>query len=364
MLKNTPDAYGAISKTIHWGMALLVLLTLSLGLYMTGVEDLSIKLTLYNRHKSLGVLILTLVLTRIGWHLYSKRPQLLPAPPLEKAAAKGAHLALYGLLLAMPLVGWMMSSAAGREVRFFELFALPNLTTQNETLANLLFEVHEWGAWTLLALILLHAAAAFKHHLFNRDATLRRMLPVILALAATPALAQQDVPMWKPVRQESQVMFSQDGGPRIPVVSWKIDAAFDPEQLERSHFYLYADLHHAFMSREALENPQIRQGIDIATAFRSDRLQGDVFTLKSKGFERDVSGVFIMDAELSMNGMVKPMKIPFSAEVSSYFDLPKIVFAGETAFAPGPFASKKMPAPSGVGMIGLTFNIPSVPGIE
>lgn len=115
LLKNTSTRYGVITKTFHWVMALLVILMLMLGLYMTDVTEMATKLMLYNRHKSLGVLVLLLAMGRIGWHLYSRRPDFVASlKSYEKAGAHVLHMLLYVCMVGMPLSGWLMSSAAGR----------------------------------------------------------------------------------------------------------------------------------------------------------------------------------------------------------------------------------------------------------
>lgn len=178
MLKNTPDKYGAVTKALHWVTAPLILGMLGVGLYMTGLDDLGQKLVLYPLHKSVGVCVLVLVLLRIVWHLYSKKPPL-PASlkAWEKAAALAVHLLLYVCLVGMPLSGWLLSSAAGRTVSVFNMFKLPDLVGQNENLADIFGETHEILGWTLIGLIIVHVFGALKHRFIDKDKTLQRMLP-------------------------------------------------------------------------------------------------------------------------------------------------------------------------------------------
>ena len=110
--KNTPFAYGAVTKAFHWIMALTIIAMLVVGFFMGGVEDLTTKLTLYGLHKSVGVTVLTLAVLRILWHIWSKKPPYVESlKPWEKAAAHFLHLCLYGAMIGMPLSGWLMSSA-------------------------------------------------------------------------------------------------------------------------------------------------------------------------------------------------------------------------------------------------------------
>ena len=179
MLKNTLARYGAFTKTIHWATAILVIGMLCAGLYMTGMDAGLEKLKLYNLHKSIGVAILALVVLRILWHAWSKPPAFVASlKPWEKRAAKTVHFLLYCCLLAMPLSGWVMSSAAGRPVQFFGLFTLPDLVPHDHEGIRIFFhDAHAYIGWFLIFLIFMHVAAALKHHVIDKDPTLRRMLP-------------------------------------------------------------------------------------------------------------------------------------------------------------------------------------------
>lgn len=176
--KNTPVSYGVVTKTFHWVIALAIIMMLVIGFRMGGIENLADKIWVYGIHKSIGITILTLAVLRILWHIYSKKPPYVASlTPVERMAAHFLHFCLYAAMLAMPLSGWIMSSAAGRAVSFFGLFMLPDLVEKNEDLASLMRNVHFYLAWLLIAGIVVHFAAALKHHFITRDATLKRMLP-------------------------------------------------------------------------------------------------------------------------------------------------------------------------------------------
>ncbi|MDD9899734.1 MAG: cytochrome b [Alphaproteobacteria bacterium] len=177
MLKNSAARYGSVTKALHWFSAVLVFCLLAIGLTM-GDAPLADRIRLYNLHKSLGILVLALSLSRVVWHIFSKKPALVASlKPYEKKAAHVAHVLLYAALLGMPMSGWLMSSAHGRSVSFFGLFQLPDFVTQNPALAERLETVHETMAYALMAMIALHVVAAIKHHVIDKDNTLRRMLP-------------------------------------------------------------------------------------------------------------------------------------------------------------------------------------------
>lgn len=180
--KNSPSAFGAVTKTFHWLMALLVVTLICVGLYFTSMPNtpdvFPLKIKLVSLHKSVGILVLTLVTLRIVWHIYTRTPDFVGGmKPWERMAARASHLFLYFAMITMPLSGWIFSSAAGRPVSFFKLFTLPDLVGKNHAVKEALETYHVTLAWVLIAVIALHAAAALKHHFISKDSTLRRMLP-------------------------------------------------------------------------------------------------------------------------------------------------------------------------------------------
>ena len=175
-IKNTEEHFGLISIVFHWVMALLLIGMVILGLYMTGVPISAQKLKLYRWHKEFGILILMLVIVRITWRLSAVNPSLAALPTWEKLAARTVHWLFYLFMFALPISGWLITSAAGLPVSFFGLFLLPNLIPADENSRLLLEGVHEWLAYGLIATFCLHVAAALKHHFINKDDILRRMI--------------------------------------------------------------------------------------------------------------------------------------------------------------------------------------------
>jgi len=175
-LKNTSETYGLIAKAFHWPMAIIMLGLLLLGLYMEGLDPSPDKYELYGLHKSFGLLILWMVGLRLIWRFYTK----LPEPHenhqrWERVLAKIAHFLLYVSMIGMPLTGWLMSSAGGHPVGFFGI-SMPSLMEKNEDFGKLMNETHSILAFTLVGVILLHAAGAMKHHFIDHDNTLKRMM--------------------------------------------------------------------------------------------------------------------------------------------------------------------------------------------
>lgn len=177
-IKSHKTEFGSVTKGIHWLMAALIISVFSIGWYMDFLPLGMEKLEWISRHKSLGVTVLALVIVRMIWRLSEATPVALGKNKLERLAAKAGHLGLYLLMIAMPLTGWMMSSAANFPVSVFGLFTLPNLVAPSQGLFETLRTVHWALSWTIAGLVGVHVLAALKHHFIERDATLVRMLPV------------------------------------------------------------------------------------------------------------------------------------------------------------------------------------------
>ncbi len=178
-LRNTANAYGLISQLFHWLTVVLVVVQFTWAWRIQQLGPFSrARFELVNEHKALGITLLALVLARLLWRLFN-RPPPLPSTmaPWERWAANATHWLLYALLIALPLTGWMMSSAAGYGVQWFGLFRLPDLVAQNQDLLDRLQVLHALLAAALAALVAGHVLAALRHHFWKRDDVLRRMLP-------------------------------------------------------------------------------------------------------------------------------------------------------------------------------------------
>lgn len=162
---------------LHWLLALLILASLGLGLYMTGLSFSPTRLRLYNWHKWLGMVVLTLSAARLLWRLSHQPPADLPMPAWQSRVAHGAHGALYVLFFAVPLSGWAYSSAAGFPIVLFGVLPLPDWVSVNRELSESLKPLHHWLAYGLGGVVALHVAGALKHRLIDRDQVLQRMLP-------------------------------------------------------------------------------------------------------------------------------------------------------------------------------------------
>ena len=170
--------YGAMAQGLHWVIAALIVTQFVLA---SMADDLPIgmhKLALLARHKSVGMTVLMLAVIRLAWRLFHKPPALPSAMKnYEVALAKITHVLFYVLLFAVPVTGWLMSSAKGYTVSWFNLFSWPNLIPKDEAAFKILRSRHEMVATILFWVAILHILAALKHHFVNKDDVLKRMLP-------------------------------------------------------------------------------------------------------------------------------------------------------------------------------------------
>jgi cytochrome b561 len=170
--------YGAVSQLLHWTVAALIVVQFALAWSAEDLPNGLHKLALLARHKSFGMTILMLAILRLLWRLTHAAPALPDGMPrLQRLGARVTHVALYALLFVMPLTGWMMSSAKNYAVSWFGLFTWPNLVGKNEAAFNFLRATHDALSNLLFAVVVLHILAALKHHFWNRDDVLVRMLP-------------------------------------------------------------------------------------------------------------------------------------------------------------------------------------------
>lgn len=177
---------------LHWVLALAIFICLGVGLYMTGLPLSMERLKLFNWHKWAGIVILVLSALRLVWRLIRRPPELprdveTAMPRWQRAAIKGGHHTMYALFLLIPLAGWAYTSATGFPVVLFGTWPLPDFVPRDRVLADILKATHAYLAFTLIGLIALHIAAALKHHYYDRDGLLLRMLP---ARCASPCSRQ------------------------------------------------------------------------------------------------------------------------------------------------------------------------------
>jgi cytochrome b561 len=177
---NPVTRYTHFAIGLHWLIAFAIVGTFALGLYMHELPLSPQKLKLYSWHKWAGVTIFMCVVLRLGWRLLHRPPELPAAMPAwQRQAAAATHVLLYLLMFAVPLSGWLMSSAKGFQTVWFGVLPLPDLLDKNKELGDLLKEVHEFLNFSMATLVAAHLGAALKHHFLDRDDVLARMIPFL-----------------------------------------------------------------------------------------------------------------------------------------------------------------------------------------
>jgi len=178
--QEIPARYGAVAQAFHWVIAALIVTQFALAHLAVDLPVGARKLDLLTRHKSFGMTVLMLTILRLLWRLNNPPPALPPAmTSRERLAARSTHIAFYVLLSAMPLTGWMMSSAKNYSVSWFGLFTWPNLIGRSQSAFKLLQTTHHALSDVLFAIAVLHILAALKHHFWDKDDVLLRMLPFV-----------------------------------------------------------------------------------------------------------------------------------------------------------------------------------------
>jgi cytochrome b561 len=174
----TAARYTNTAIALHWLIFALIACGFTLAVYMVDLPLSPSKLRYYAWHKWIGITVFLLALARLAWRLTHCAPALPPAMPAwQRRTAIASHVLLYALIVVIPLTGWLYSSAAGLPTVYFGVIQLPDLLPRDKTLAGQLKWVHITLNYTMLVLVVVHVAAALRHHFIARDDVLRRMLP-------------------------------------------------------------------------------------------------------------------------------------------------------------------------------------------
>ncbi|KFN42477.1 hypothetical protein N790_11465 [Arenimonas malthae CC-JY-1] len=177
-IRNTAERWGWVSIGLHWLTLVAIAGLVLVGFLMQELPNSPTKIQVYGLHKSFGLTVLALTVLRLLWRLVAGTPAPVPGTPRwQSFIAQATHGALYVILLAMPLSGWLYNSASGFPLKWFGLFSLPKLSGYDAGVKAFALAAHEWLFIALAVIVAVHAAAALKHHYLDRDATLSRMLP-------------------------------------------------------------------------------------------------------------------------------------------------------------------------------------------
>ncbi len=178
MWHNTQHGYGLTSIVLHWVVAMSVLGLFALGFWMVRLDYYDPwSLRGPDLHKSIGILLFTVVIVRMLWRVINVRPQLI-GTSFEQKTASVVHRLLYGILLLLMISGYFISTIDGRPIDMFGLFTIPAIVSDLEHQEDFVSLMHEWLSYGLMGLIGLHIFAALKHHFVDHDNVLKRMFHV------------------------------------------------------------------------------------------------------------------------------------------------------------------------------------------
>lgn len=404
--------YSAVAILLHWAIALLILGQIAGGLWMGGALDSADPATkqlayqVIQIHKALGLSVLALSVLRLVWRLLN------PAPPLpsgmsgvERFAAEASHVLLYGFMIAAPLTGWIMVSSSAEfsslPTSFFGLFFVPHLPLEPLGAAAVGFlrgaapEAHELISWLGLALLVVHAAAALKHHYVDQDSVLARMTPgvaprkpvferpapratglakglagglLVASAAATAALflleapggpagaaaparqasAAGTAPLWRPVMAESRIEFTGahlGSAFKGAFERWSAEIRFDPDRLEDSRAEVVIETASARTGDDQFDG-----ALPQADWFDSAAHPEAVFSVVSFA-EAEGGGAYVATADLTIKGVTQRVTLPFAlsidgtrAEMSGRVTLSRLDFElGKGSDAAGDYVALEIP---------------------
>jgi cytochrome b561 len=174
---KTPTAYSLIARALHWITAALILTTIPIGVVMANASEGPLQNSLYNLHRSIGTVLIPLIIVRLGYRL-THPPLPLPddISPIQQFVAHATHWGLYALLIVQPFVGWVATSAYGAPIMVFGLFQLPPIWPQDQPFSEHLFVVHQLIGLAIACLAAGHIGAALYHHFVRKDRVLMRMI--------------------------------------------------------------------------------------------------------------------------------------------------------------------------------------------
>lgn len=177
MIKDGRNAYGSVSKILHWIMAVLIVGLVIVGSVMVDALSGDWKWFLYGMHKSVGLTVLILSGLRLVWRLFNQGPKTAPGSRLMQIGGRLVHGGLYAMMFFMPISGLLMSLYGGHGVSFFGLYVIEPMTTGPTEFGAVCRTVHVWSSYGLVTLFILHVGGALFHHFIIKDETVRRMMP-------------------------------------------------------------------------------------------------------------------------------------------------------------------------------------------
>jgi len=308
------DGYALPARLLHWLSALLVLGLIGLGLWMVALPLGLTKLYAYAWHKWIGLTVLVLTLLRLAWRTW-RPPPALPGTVTawERAIAPWSHGLLLVLLVALPVSGWLMSSAGGVKVIWFGVLEMPDLVGRDLALFERLRTLHHWLAWSLMALLAIHLAAVVRHDVLRRDGIFRRMAPFMLLLVVLvprPVLAQPALTI-DPAK--SRIAFSAEQVGKIAsgrIGQWTGTIVFDPQNPGQARIDIRMDMRTASTGAKDVDDMML--GPNFLDAQRQPEARftstsvvargGDSYEARGKLTLRDVTRDVVLPFTLRLQG--------------------------------------------------------------
>lgn len=332
--KNSVERYGAVAKTLHWVIAILILMMLVMGWRMGYIPNGPDKFWVYSLHKSLGITILGLMVVRLAWRLVNfGLPRPLPThQKWEQVLAAIVHWSLYAAVIAQPLSGWILTSAANSTINWFGYFPVPAITGPDPALRSAAKLVHDNLPLVICGLLFLHIAGALKHVFIDKDGTLRRMLPFTTAaflMFASAAHGADKIPHWTIDRAKSTlgIEATQEGSAfKANFKAFDGEIMLDPEHPETGKATITIDLN-SFNSGNEERDSTVKgtDWFDLATV--------PTASYQISKFEKSgkKDGELLAMGILRLRGIEKPIALPFTLTTEKKDGVTTAHAVGETS---------------------------------
>ncbi|HEY4170619.1 MAG TPA: YceI family protein [Reyranella sp.] len=304
--------YTPVARILHWLTALAVLGLIGLGLWMVGLPIGLTKLYAFAWHKWIGLTVLLLTVLRWAWRALHP-PPVLPTTvtPWERALAPWVHILLLMLLLALPVSGWLMSSAGGVKVIWFGYLPMPDLVPRDPTLFEILRTLHHWLAWTLMGVLVVHVAAVARHDLLRRDGIFRRMSPflllLVIATVARPVMAQSG---WTIDPGKSRIGFSVEQTGKLVsgrIAAWTGTIVLDPNDLANARVDIRMDMRSASAGTKDID--EVMLGSNFLDAAHASEARFTSSAVSRRGDD------YVAQGKLTIRGVTRDVALPFSLRI-------------------------------------------------
>lgn len=307
--RNDAQKYGAVAKALHWGVALLVLGLLPLGWYMSDLPRGIERFRFIELHKSVGLAVLALMFARSLWRSFNPPPPLPSSlPGWEHWAARLTHYAIYMALFMQAAIGMSIVWAANSPLRFFGWFALPSPISPDHDLRELAEEAHALLAIAIVILLLVHIAAALRHHFILKNDILRRVLPLMLLGICFAASAKAAT--WNLLPQ-SQIHFHfVQGGVAFTgqFKSFRARIEFDPEIPAAGRIAVLIDT--ASLDTQNSERDAMLRSTELFDVERWPQAQFIAGAIRQLA-----PGQYEAAGALSIRDITRPLSLPFNLKI-------------------------------------------------